>query len=137
MIIREEYDKFRLNGPLIYKIPWYRPTNSQEVQFALSGSSVIYDVLVFVPELDTSVYDPNVYVKVWDVPWRWYCQSCLAACGDQRNIFKTKWVKREHLEGQGGRDRGGFDSPDFLQRDQMTEHAKQHTIMFQWAKGIK
>ncbi len=133
MITREDWDKFRLWGPSIFKCPWYRPIGINE---AVDWAQPTYDTIIFTPECDQSVYWPDVYINVWDVPWRWTCQDCYAASGD-RLAFKTDWEKREDLGGQGRRDVGGFSEPTRKQQDQMSDHAKQHSIMWSWAKGLK
>ena len=134
MIIREEWDNFRFDGPRPFKSPWYRPIGVNEV---VDWTQPTYDTITFIPECDDSVHDPEVYVKVWDVPFRWYCQDCYAASGDQRNIFKTKWAKREDLGGKGNRNFGGFSEPTYTQALEMADHARQHAIMWSWAKGLK
>ena len=133
MIVCEEWDKFRLWGPRVFKAPWYRPIGVNEKWDPWCS----YDVIIFTPECDPDVHDFNVYINIWDVPWRWTCQSCYAASGDDRSIFKTDWEKREHLGGQGSKDVGGFSEPSRKQQDQMSDHAKQHSIMWSWARGLK
>ena len=84
------------------------------------------------PDLATKPAD-----KVWDVPWRWKCWSCYAACGEDRHLFKTIWARREDLGERGGRDRGGWCTPSSFQQDEIREHAKQHEIMWSWVRGLK
>ena len=133
MIIREEWDRLRLWGPQIFKAPWYRPIGISEV---VDWTQPTYDTIIFTPECDPEVYYPNVYINIWDVLWRWTCQDCYAASGD-RYAFKTDWEKREDLGGQGRRDVGGFSGPTRKQQDQMADHARQHSIMWSWVKGLK
>lgn len=134
MIIREEWDKFRFDGPRPFKAAWYRPIGINELP---SPADTLYDVITFSPECDESAFDPDVYLKIWDVPFRWYCQDCFAACGNKDRIFKTKWERREDLGGKGNRNFGGFSEPTQAQFLEMNEHAKQHSIMWSWAKGLK
>ena len=134
MIIREEWDKLRIDGPRIFRCPFYRPIGLNE---DIDLSKPLYDVIYFSPEPNQDAYSPDVYIKVWDVPWRWYCQTCYMSCGDRRHVFSTDWVKREDLGGKGNRNLGGFSEPTRTQQDQMADHAQQHSIMFAWAKGLK
>jgi hypothetical protein len=134
LIVREEWDNFRFDGPRPFRAPWYRPIGINE---PLDATKVMYDTITFVPECDPRVNDPDVYVEVWDVPFRWICQDCHAACGDKRNIFSTKWERREDLSGKGTRNVGGFSEPTYEQQQEMNVHARQHAIMWTWAKGLK
>lgn len=59
------------------------------------------------------------------------------ASGDYRNVFHTKWEKREDLGGKGNRTVGGFSEPTYEQELEMLDHARQHGIMYSWAKGLK
>lgn len=135
MIIREEHDRFRLQPPQPYYYPWYRPMSAGIGEDIPAVGEM--DRIIFTPEYDDQVLEPNVYVKVWDVPWRWVCQTCYMASGGHRAVFKTDWVRREDLGERGDRDRGGWCTPALSQQDQIREHAKQHEIMYAWAKGLK
>ena len=135
MIIRDEWDKFRLQPPRPYHYPWYRPLSAGvDVKIPSVGEM---DRIIFIPEYDEAVLEPNVYIKVWDVPWRWVCQSCYMATGESREIFKTDWVRGEDLGERGSRDKGGWCTPAWSQEDQIRKHAKQHEIMFAWARSLK
>lgn len=133
-IVRDEWDRSHLGTPQIYRVPFFRPIGVTEEPL---GSTVRCDQIIFAPEYDTDVHFPDYFIKVWDVPWRWYCQDCYAACGDRRDVFKTDWVRREDLGGKGSRETGGFSEATHDQQRQMNEHAKQHSIMWAWAKGLK
>ena len=136
MIVRSEWDRPRLNGPL----PYY-----YTLCFPLLGGTLESDPskvvephrLVFVPEYDERVHEPDIYINVWDVPWRWICQSCYMATGSDRGIFKTDWVKREHLGERGDRNRGGWFAPSDSQQQQISDHGRQHQIMWSWARSLK
>ena len=135
MIIREEFDRFRLEPPRTFYYPWYRPLRGGiDKELPPIGEM---DRILFTPEFDERVQEPNVYIKVWDVPWRWVCQSCYAACGSDRYLFKTSWVRREDLGERGDRDRGGWCAPAYSQEEQIRQHAKQHEIMWAWVRGLK
>lgn len=134
MIVREKFDKYRFDGPRPVSVPWYRPIGINE---PFDPSKVMYDTITFTPEIDPQVHDLDVYVKVWDVPFRWRCQDCIVASGDYRDAFATKWAKREDLGGKGNRNFGGFSEPTYPQRLEMADHARQHAIMYSWAKGLK
>jgi hypothetical protein len=134
MIVREEWEDSRLAGPRPFEAPWYRPMGINE---AFDPSKPTYDVITFCPEYEQSVHDPDVYIKVWDIPWRWYCQDCYAAGGNRDHAFHTKWAKREDLGGKGNRNFGGFCEPTYTQSLEMADHARQHAIMWSWAKGLK
>lgn len=135
MIVREEWDKYKLHGPIPYKYPLYLATPG----LAETSPATIGDLqqLIFEPECDQDVYLLDVYIKVWDVPWRWKCQSCYYGSGNDRDIFRTDYVRREDLGEKGDRDHGGWSSPSYSQQDQMRQHAKQHQIMFSWARSLK
>lgn len=135
MIIRDEWDRLSVGTPQIYRVPWYRPLGIKDEPH--DPSTVWCDQIIFAPEYDTDVHFPDCFIRVWDVPWRWYCQDCYAACGDRRDVFKTDWVRREDLGGKGSRETGGFSEATHDQQRQMNEHAKQHSIMWAWAKGLK
>ena len=134
MIVREEWDNFRFDGPRLFKAPWYRPIGINET---FDPAAIMYDVITFVPESDPQVHDPVVYINVWDVPFRWRCQDCIAASGDSKAVFATKWAKREDLGGKGNRNFGGFSEPTYAQSLEMADHARQHAIMYSWAKELK
>lgn len=134
MIVREEFDKYRFDGPRPAWIPWYRRLGPYE---DFDPSKIHEDKITFLPEIDDRVHDPDVYIKVWDVPFRWACQDCIMASGDYRNVFHTKWERREDLGGKGNRDKGGFSEPTYEQQLEMKDHARQHAIMYSWAKGLK
>jgi len=86
--------------------------------------------LVFNPESFPDVHFPDNETYVLNVPWRWVCEDCHYACGDTRDIFKTDWAAREALGNFG-------ETPTSTQTEQMAQHAKQHSIMLSWAKGLK
>jgi hypothetical protein len=134
MIVREEFDRYRFDGPRPVPVPWYRPIGINE---PFDSSKVTYDIITFTPEIDPQVHDLDVYVKVWDVPFRWVCQDCVLASGDYKDVFHTKWAKRENLGGKGNRNFGGFSEPTYVQQLEMQDHARQHAIMYSWAKGLK
>ena len=134
MIVRDEFDMVRFDGPRPYRIPIFRPLGINE---DLDPSVAVTNQIIFCPEYDTDVHSPEVYIKVWDVPWRWCCQDCYGASGDRRDIFKTDWARREDLGGKGNRNAGGFNEATYNQQQQMNQHAKQHSIMWSWAKGLK
>ena len=134
MIVREEWDNFRFDGPRPFKAPWYKPIGINE---PLDPTKAMYDTIIFVPEMDPRVNEPDVYIKVWDVPFRWRCQDCIMASGDYRGVFATKYARREDLGGKGNRNLGGFSEPTYVQSLEMADHARQHAIMYSWAKGLK
>lgn len=135
MVIREKFDHIRLEPPRPFYYPWYRPLRGGiDEDLPPIGET---DRILFVPEFDERVLEPNAYIKVWDVPWRWKCWSCYAACGEDRHLFKTIWARREDLGERGGRDRGGWCTPSSFQQDEIREHAKQHEIMWSWVRGLK
>lgn len=137
MIVYEDYDRHKLYGPRPWKYCFYRPVGLTQGLDQAYATTVTNNILFFAPEFDEEVLRPDAYVKVWDVPWRWYCQSCLAASGNYRDLFRTDYARRENLLGQGNREHGGWDTPTVQQQDQMVAHAKQHEIMYAWAKGLK
>lgn len=56
--------------------------------------------------------------------YQYVCYSCLSACGDPKNIFKTVWSSRRNM-------RLG---PTEDQVEEMKEHAEQHSIIWGWAR---
>jgi len=59
-------------------------------------------------------------------PYRYRCLSCYEASGDS-GCFCTQSEQLQRLK----------DGPTQDQQSQMADHAKQHSIMYAWAKGLK
>lgn len=57
-------------------------------------------------------------------PHQYYCESCLIACGNGDKIFKTGSAPLKQMT----------DGPTQEQREQMTDHAEQHSIIWSWAR---
>lgn len=56
--------------------------------------------------------------------WQYLCYSCLYACGDKKNCFKTTWAKRKYMRLGATLD----------QVEEMKVHAEQHSIIWAWAR---
>jgi len=63
------------------------------------------------------------------IPIRWICLSCFEACGDETDVFKTGSAPRRELKRVTG--------PTQKQQNQMLDHARQHEIMWAWARGLE
>jgi hypothetical protein len=74
------------------------------------------------------VYFSNIYVNEEDVPYLWKCESCICGSGNYRNVFKTDYEKFENLHNG---------SPSEKQMNQISEHARQHEIIWSWARSLK
>ena len=85
--------------------------------------------ITLLPEYNNGVHDPDIKIHVLDVPWRYYCESCHYAFGNKRGVFHTDWTSRRSLGLEG--------MPSRHQMDQINDHAKQHSIMWSWAKGLE
>ena len=59
-----------------------------------------------------------------DEPYFYYCLSCLIACGDKEAVFKTGIAPAKKMQ----------DGPTDKQQTQMSEHAEQHSIIWNWAR---
>lgn len=57
-------------------------------------------------------------------PHEYYCESCLCACGNGDKVFKTGSAPLKEL----------VDGPNQEQREQMSVHAEQHSIIWSWAR---
>jgi hypothetical protein len=137
MIVREEFDISRLEEPRIYPYPLYLyPIGGFQEEPDLRAK-ISDQKIVFAPEYHEEADRPDIYLKVWDVPWRWYCQTCYCSSGDRKHVFDTIWVRREELCGRGNRKQGGWDEPSYFQRNDMSDHVRQHEIMYKWARSIK
>jgi len=111
----------------IYKVPWFRPYPVGE---QIPGAEVRIDAIIFQME--------SPAVLVWDYldrhgrpdrqkfPYRYRCLSCYAASGDEDG-FRTQCEQLQRLT----------DGPTEEQQSQMADHAKQHSIMYAWARGLK
>jgi hypothetical protein len=90
----------------------------------IPGVDAVIDSIIFKLEHD-GVYFP---VPEWEYnQYRYRCMSCFAACGLERDTFKTTFARAKFLK----------DGPTQEQQDQMSDHARQHSIMYLWAKGVK
>jgi hypothetical protein len=134
MIVREEFDIIRLEEPRIYtyQLCLYPIGGFQEEPYL--QAKISDQKIIFAPEYNEEADNPDVYMKVWDVPWRWYCQTCYCASGHRKHVFATIWARRKEL---CGTKRGGGDEPSYLQRNDMYDHVRQHEIMYRWARSIK
>lgn len=134
-VVRGDLDYARLGGIMPYRVPVFRPLLGVNEEIDITIPTILY--ITFAPEYDQDVHQMGVYVKVWDIPWRWYCQDCYASGGDRRDVFATDWARREDLEGKGSRESGGFSEATYDQQQQMNKHGRQHSIMWAWARGLK
>lgn len=109
----------------IWKIPILLPVGIQQTEFEIS-SRRFYDPPVIIFQLQhDGIYLP---VSEWENnQYRYRCLSCYCACGSDKHCFVTRFEKAQHLK----------EGPTVQQRNQMSEHAKQHTIMYSWVKGLK
>jgi hypothetical protein len=111
----------------IYKVPWFRPYPVGE---QIPGAEVRIDAIIFQMELANLLnWDYLDYHDRPDrqkFPYRFRCLSCYAASGDN-DSFRTQCEQLQRLK----------DGPTQEQQDQMSDHARQHTIMYSWAKGLK
>ena len=112
----------------LYKIPWSRPIPLGE--YALSP--VQYDCILFQLESASGTGVKWDYVDrlgrgdAQKFPFRYRCLSCYMASGSG-DSFSTQCEQRHLFR----------DGPTEAQKDQMSEHARQHSIMWAWAKGLK
>lgn len=58
--------------------------------------------------------------------YNYYCISCYAAGGYKDACFKTSARAAKYK----------LDGPTLDQQQEMKEHGEQHSIIYQWAKGI-
>ena len=59
--------------------------------------------------------------------YRYYCESCYYASGERERVFRTTPASTEKMK----------DGPTKEQQEQMSDHSRQHEIMWQWAKGLE
>ena len=103
----------------IWKVTWIQPAVMPQF-----GSESHVDALIFKLEHD-GTYLP---VPEWDNnQYRYRCMNCFAACGSDRYTFSTGYERAKHLK----------DGPTQQQQDEMSDHARQHEIMFVWARSVK
>lgn len=101
----------------VWKIPWSRPVPITEQELSKIDCSIGY--VVFQLEMNSFLKQNPTYI--------YKCYSCYAASGDREYSFETESATPEKLK----------DGPTENQREEMSNHAKQHTIMYQWARSIK
>lgn len=98
--------------------------------FALQHDSVIpkqeLHTLIFVPETDPEIYEPDVFVKWDEVHYRWRCESCNRT--GYNDIFSTGWAQIRVLE------KG---APTYMQQREMSAHGRQHEIIWAWVRMEK
>lgn len=127
MIVSEFPDRIMYESARPVKHPVYRGIGFLETP---KLSDVLYTEIIFSPEVDSSVYQNGIYITLHDVPLRWYCQSCIAAGARQDEAFHTCWSKKQDLLDKGS-------MPSELQARDISEHAKQHSLVWKWARSLK
>lgn len=128
MIVRTEFLRFRerprpVYYPIMLSVPGVGPKEF-DPRDILSQTQR----LTFTPETMEEVYFSNIYVNEEDVPYLWKCESCICGSGNYRNVFKTDYEKFENLHNG---------SPSEKQMNQISEHARQHEIIWSWARSLK
>lgn len=105
-------------------VPWLRDfPGLLDKDFDPAGIQV--NALIFQLEHDGTTFQP---VGNWDENrYRYRCMGCYVACGSKENSFTTGFEKQGDLK----------DGPTNYQQDEMSDHARQHSIMWTWAKGLK
>ncbi len=113
----------------VWKVPWFRHlavSNDEGVSY----TSSIVDVLCFGIEpvnlLNWEYSDRRGIPDRRKFPYRYRCLSCLQASG-REDCFVTQVEALERMK----------DTPTKEQQEQMSNHAQQHSIMYQWAKGVE
>ena len=110
----------------IWKVPWYRPIGVNEPLDTIA----YYDVLLFQLEspilLNWDYFDRHDQPDPQKFPYRYKCMSCYAASGSN-DVFSTQSEQKQSLK----------DGPTQEQQDQMSDHARQHTIMWAWARSLE
>ena len=111
----------------LYKVPWYRPFPINE---QIPGAEVSINALIFQlesPALLTWDYlDHHGDPDIQKFPYRYRCLSCCAASGS-RDAFTTQCEQLQSLK----------EGPTQEQQKQMNDHARQHEIMYLWARSLK
>lgn len=59
--------------------------------------------------------------------YRYCCQSCRYASGEFDLVFRTSPASAEKMK----------DGPTEDQQEQMSDHSRQHEIMWRWVKGME
>jgi hypothetical protein len=127
MIVRTQYFKFReLLRPVRYPLCLGKYGGLTET--FEPGTPFPVHQLIFFPVTEAEVYFPDVYIKEEEVPYSWQCESCLAGSGRYGEIFQTD---RERI---GDLVQG---KPSEKQMNQIRDHARQHEIMWAWARGLE
>jgi hypothetical protein len=78
-----------------------------------------------IESVDPFAHHAESYEEYQDTPHRYYCESCLAACGDKKAVFHTGAAPLKNMK----------NGPTDKQRTQMSEHAEQHSIIWNWARS--
>ena len=130
MIIYDQDVKglIRIEPPRPAYYPWYRPITAEIEPFDPKIAQL--DRLMFIPEFDRDVLNPDLRIHVLDVPWRWYCQDCYAAYGSKEDVFHTDWKTRRYLTNWGT-------TVCSQQEQQISDHGRQHSIMWAWVRSVK
>ena len=128
MSVRPSYEQlsgfYRLHTPRPWQVHYFRPMSLSMSD--MSAVDVAGGRLTFIPESHPDVNDPDRFIPLEDVPYRFMCQDCYAASG-LKEAFVTSWDSLKNL-------RDGRPSP--LQADEINAHARMHGIMLTWASGI-
>lgn len=111
----------------IWKAPWYRRM-FPGASYLDTNESI--DVILFELEqpviINWDYFNEKGKPDPQKFPYRYRCLSCYAASGD-RGSFVTQCEQKQAMK----------DGPTQEQQDQMSEHVRQHSIMWEWAKGLK
>jgi hypothetical protein len=108
----------------VWRVPWLRnfpgpidkPWRTEELQVS---------ALVFQLEHDGTTFQP---VANWEENrYRYRCMDCYLASGSKEDSFTTGFEKAADLK----------TGPTNYQMDEMSDHARQHSIMWSWARSLK
>ena len=106
----------------IYREPWSRPIsiNESSINESFSPSVCQYDyILLRIESSDPLTWGEKAF-------YRYTCLTCYAASGNL-DVFSTSWRTPTEME----------EGPTAQQVEEIRDHAKQHSIMYSWAKGLK
>lgn len=83
--------------------------------------------LVFRAECPILGFPKQVYKDPEEYPWRYRCESCYYSSGDLEEIFRTSCDPIKNMKHE----------PTRAQQAEMSGHARQHQIMWAWARSLK
>jgi hypothetical protein len=102
---------------LPFRIPLSKDVNVLRVQ---TSEEIIF-------RLTSPHYGPYLADDIDNRIYHYYCETCHCSCGNPDEVFRTSAERAKNLK----------DGPTGDQQSQMSSHARQHSIMWSWARSLE